>query len=265
MSIWDTLQGAMQNARARLRTVFGRGAGKDPSAVRQEILNQVESRILFDASGKSFPFGKILVRLQPQTRDQRNALEAALLGKRPLKSDILQMLNEAKTRFSGDLEVCVEFREHSNLDPTEFSLHLPLELDFVKLNARHKQDVPETKVVVIKGLTEQPKYQMKKDRILIGRAPEVLDREGRMVRKNDIVFLENEEEINCSVGRAHARIWFDYEKSRFCILDEASRYGTRILRGGTVIEVPGADSNGIPVQSGDDIYCGQACLRFELI
>lgn len=101
--------------------------------------------------------------------------------------------------------------------------------------------------------------------MLVGRAPEVLDREGRIVRRNDIVFLESDEEINRSVGLTHARIRFDLEKSEFFILDEGSRYGTRILRDGSVIEVPGGKPDGVRLQSGDDIYCGQACLRFTLL
>jgi hypothetical protein len=91
-----------------------------------------------------------------------------------------------------------------------------------------------------------------------------LDREGRIVRRNDVVFLESDEEINCSVGRTHARIWFDSEKNEFFILDEGSRYGTRILRGGSVIEVPAGEPEGVRLQSGDEVYCGQACLRFTL-
>ena len=106
---------------------------------------------------------------------------------------------------------------------------------------------------------------MKKERILVGSLSEVLDREGRMVRKNDVVFPNSGGEINSSVGYAHSRIWFDFERGEFCILDEVSRYGTRIVRDGLTIEVPSGDTSGIRLQSGDDIYFGQAGVRFELI
>jgi len=265
MGIKDTLQKATQNVRTRVENVLGLEKGMEPSAVRREILAQIESRMIGDASGKVFPFGKVIIYLQPQTKAQRNAIEEALVQNDALKSDIVQMLNDAQAKYPNELETLIEFRENSDPDQTGFPPQSLFEMDFIRLNVPRKQGIPETKLVIIKGETEQPEYQMRKDRILIGRSRDVLDREGRMVRKNDIVFLEKEAEINRSVGRGHARIWFDYENGEFRILDEASRYGTRILRGGAVIEVPSGDSNGIYLQSGDEIYCGQACLRFELI
>jgi hypothetical protein len=265
MSIKDTLQKATQNVRIKVENALAREKGMEPSVVRQEILSQIESRIISDASGKVFPFAKIIVHLQPQTKLERNAIEEALIQKDALTSDIVQLLNNVQARYPEELEALVEFREYSEPDETELPLPHPFEMDFIKLNAPRRQDIPEANLVILKGMTEQPEYTMKKDRILIGRSREVLDREGRMVRKNDIVFLEKEEEINSSVGRAHARILFDHEEGEYCIQDEASRYGTRILRGGSVIEVPSGDSAGIHLQSGDEIYCGQACLRFELL
>src|SRR5512136_3102276 len=50
------------------------------------------------------------------------------------------------------------------------------------------KEVPETRFSITKGITAHPAYQMKKDHILVGRFLEVFDREGRIVRKNDIVF-----------------------------------------------------------------------------
>ena len=119
-------------------------------------------------------------------------------------------------------------------------------------------------MTVLKGSAEKALYEMKKDRILVGRLPEVLDREGRMIRRNDVVFLDNGEEVNASVGRAHSRIWFDSEKQEFRIMDEVSRYGTRIMREGRSIEVPSGNTRGVRLRSGDEIYFGRACLRFEI-
>jgi hypothetical protein len=106
---------------------------------------------------------------------------------------------------------------------------------------------------------------MKKERILVGRLAEVMDREGRLIRKNDVAFLDNEEDVNSTVGRIHARIWFDHERKDYCIIDEASRYGTRVIREGRSIEVPGGNTRGLRLRSGDEIYFGQACLRFEIV
>jgi hypothetical protein len=104
---------------------------------------------------------------------------------------------------------------------------------------------------------------LKKERILIGRTPDVMDREGRIIRKNDVVFIDNDGEVNATVGYSHARIWWDFEEKKFFLMDESSRYGTCIVRQGRSMEVPEGNYCGIHLYAGDEIYCGQACLRFH--
>jgi hypothetical protein len=36
------------------------------------------------------------------------------------------------------------------------------------------------------------------------------------------------------------------------------------MREGRSIEVPGGNTRGVRLRSGDEIYFGQACLRFEI-
>ena len=124
------------------------------------------------------------------------------------------------------------------------------------------QDVPEISLFVLRGAAEQPEYRLKKERILIGRTPDVMDREGRIIRKNDVAFLDNGEDVNATVGYSHARIWWDFEEKGFFLMDESSRYGTCIVRQGRSLEVPEGNYRGIRIHAGDEIYCGQACLRF---
>jgi hypothetical protein len=264
MSIKETLLKAKKNVRTRVDNALGRGSDLDPLAIRQGILCQIESKIVEDIGGKIFPFGRIVVRLQPHTKAQSAAIDDALLQTGTLKSDIVQMLKEAQARFPDELETSIELRPHSAPNPEDSSDRPAFEMDFIKSESLKSQPIPEAKLLIIKGITEKAEYIMRKFHILVGRSPEVLDREGRMVRRNDVVFMESDEEINRSVGRTHARIWFDLEKNEFFILDEGSRYGTRILRDGSAIEVPSGEPAGIRLQSGDDIYCGQACLRFTL-
>ena len=261
MGFWDKLLKAEQSIRKRVENAFGHGTAQTPLEVRRQILEQVESRIVVDTSGNRFPFGKVAVQLQPPTEALRDVFEAAFLQDESLKADILERLKDSQAVFPNNLEISVELRQVPDPAPVE---PFPLfRLDFIKPDPGRKPEVPEAKLVIVKGSAEMPEYRLKKERILIGRLAEVLDREGRMVRKNDVVFLDNEDDINSTVGRIHARIWFDLEKREFCIMDEASRYGTRIIRQGRSIDVPG-NSRGIRLNSGDEIYFGQACLRFEL-
>jgi hypothetical protein len=262
MSIRDALLKAKQNLNERVENAFGHGEAISPLAVRRDILNQVESKFIIDPAGKSLPFGRVVVRLQPQTAKQHAALEEAFVREDALKKHLLQTLQDLQIQCPEEFDARVELQDVSELEGTP--PRALFEIDFVRLHVLRLEEVPEAKFLVIRGAAEQPVYQMKRDRILVGRAAEVLDREGRIVRKNDIVFLENEDEIDASVGSVHARIWYDYEKREYWMMDEGSRYGTRVLRGGLVIEVPGEDPAGIRLQSGDDLYFGQAGIHFEL-
>ncbi len=265
MGIMETLLKAKKNMRSRVENALGREPVLEPSAVRREILDQVRSRIIEDSGSRLFPFETVIVRMTPQTEMQKDIIREALLKKDALKSDILQILQEAKVRYPDEFETRIEFGASRDEDSSQ-TLTMPLfEVDFIKHPVAPNRQAPETRLQILQGVTEKPAYELNKPRILIGRSSEVLDREGRIVRRNDVVFLETGEEINSSVGRTHARIWFDSARNAFFILDEGSRYGTRILRGGAVLDVPSGEPDGIPLQSGDDVYLGQACLRFTLL
>ena len=263
MGIWDKLLKAEQNIRKRVENAFGQETAHTPLEIRREIVDEVESRIIVDTGGKVFPYGKVVIWLQPPNQALHDVFEAAFLQDDSLKAGILQKLKEAPARYPDDLEVVVNVSQDPEEDQTESSTRPLFRLDFVKPDPARRREIPETSLVISKGLAEQPAYRIKKERILIGRLSEVLDREGRLVRKNDVVFLDNEDDINSTVGRIHARIWYDFGKQEFRIMDEVSRYGTRIMREGRSIEVPGGNPRGIRLRSGDDIYFGQACLHFE--
>ena len=265
MSIRDTLLKATMNVRTRVDNALGRGTAMDPVAVRQEILDQIQSRIIVDAGSLFFPFEKVIVHLCPQTKLDCDAIEDTLVKNSRLKADIVKLLNEAQVRYPEELEAVVDSQQFPVSGPAESFSKPVFEMDFVKRVSTNNHRAPETKLNILKGVTERLEYVSEKDRILLGRSREVLDREGRMVRRNDVVFVDGDEEINCSVDRTHARIWYDREKDLFFLLDEGSRYGTRILRAGTVIEVPSGIPDGVCLQSGDDIYCGQALIRFTLV
>jgi hypothetical protein len=261
MGFWDKLLRAEQNIRKRVENTFGQGAAQTPLEIRREILEQVESRIIIDTGGNQFPYGSVIVQLQPPTEALRDVFEAAFLQDSSLQSDILTKLKSSQARCPSEIEIVVELLAIPDQGKTDA---LPLfRLDFIRPDPARKPEIPEMGLVVVKGSATQSGYRLKKERILIGRLEELLDSEGRLLRRNDVVFLDSGEDINATVGRAHAMILFHPDKREFFILDEASRYGTRIVREGRSIEVPGGNSRGIRLRSGDEIYFGQACLRFE--
>ena len=261
MGFWDRLLKAEQSIRKRVENAFGNGAAQTPLEIRREILEQVESRVVVDTNGRQFPFGKILVQLLPPTEVLRDIFTTAFLQEESLKTEIVAKLKDSEARYPAQLEIVIEIQSPPSSAPAEPGPML--HLDFVRLDPSKKPEISETVLTILKGSAEQPEYRFKRERILVGRLAEVTDREGRLIRKNDVVFLDNGEDINSTVGRAHARIWYDLESRDFCIIDESSRYGTRVIREGRSIEVPGGNSRGIRLRSGDEIYLGQACIKLE--
>jgi hypothetical protein len=263
MGFWHSLLKAEQNIRRRVESAFGQGAAQTPLEIRREILEQVESRIVVDAGGNQFPYGRVIIQLQPPTEALRDVFDAAFLHDRSLHADIIEKLKSLQVRHPFEMEVVVELQAIPDQGQTE---SVPLfRLDFVRPDLSRRPEIPETRLIVVKGSATQPEYRLKRQQILIGRLEEVLDREGKLLRRNDVVFLDSGDDVNSTVGRAHAVILFDKEKSEFRVLDEVSRYGTRIVREGRSIEVPSGNPRGIRLRSGDEVCLGQACLRFEMI
>ncbi len=259
MGILDKLLKTEQKIRRRIDSAFGDGAARTPLEIRREIIEQLESRIMPDRGGKIFPFAGVIVRLRPRDEAMRDVLHAAFLEDRSLEEEAREVLADSGVSVSDRFQVLVKLEE-----PAPDSA-LPLfSLEFLGVEDLPEQPRPVAQLVVIKGAADQPAYPMTKDRMLIGRLAELLDREGQMSRRNDVVFLDNGDDVNSTVGRAHATVYFSREKNEFRIVDDVSRYGTRIFREGRSIEVPGGKTRGIRLRSGDEIYLGRACLRFEI-
>lgn len=261
MSFWEVLKGKSRDIRGRL---VGKPEGEEELNVpvlRRQILDQLVLRAAASNSG-THPDGQIVIRLRPRDHEQRARLEEAFLRENALEKYLVHSLQGLQGQWGESLQARVELQEPSSSGAKH--LGALFEIDFVKADSTSRCDIPEVSLRVTRGMAEQPEYRMQKARILIGRPAEVVDHEGRIVRKNDVVFLESDDEIGLSVGSAHARIWHDAQRQGFWVMDEGSRYGTRIVRSGKVLEVPGGDPSGIQLMGGDDLFFGQAGIRFEL-
>ncbi len=261
MSFLDKLLRAEQKIRTRIDQAFGAGAAQTPLETRRAILEHVEDRIVSRAGQRVFPFDRIEVHLLAPEGEARDVLVAALVEEDSLAHDIRQLLTELRCDVRRGVDVVVDFRvPDPDTDGTR-----PFKIDYSSAERRARPErraTPQVEFTVVKGEAEQPAYQFQRERIQIGRLKEVLDKEGQVVRRNDIVFLDNGDDINATVGRAHATIFFAADKGEYRIMDEVSRYGTRVFREGRSIEVPGGNPRGIRLTPGDEIYLGQACLKF---
>ena len=234
--------------------------------MRREILDEVESWLAAAGRGKSLPFSGITVRLMPRDARMSEVIRAALLDGQALEQDIRQLLTDSQRQAPENFEVAVRLEETATQGEGGESRGFHIEFSRAKhpARARRKHLPPQVEFVVVEGIAEHAFYRLQKPRIRLGRLKEVMDKEGQMVRRNDIVFVDNGEEINSTVGRAHATIYFDGDRNEFRIIDEVSKYGTRIFRDSRSIEVPPGTSRGVTLRFGDEVYLGRACLRFGL-
>ena len=268
MRFLDTLLRAEHKIQKRVDKVFGRGAARTPLEIRREILDQVENSIVRDGRGKHFPFSRITVRFQPEGDDQRAILCAAFLEGKSLEQDIRDLLHHSGCQLHDSLDIALDFGDPpcagSAVNPEErFHLEFTRPAE-QKSRSRKRHRLPEVEFEVLKGTAEQAVFRIAKTRIHLGRLKEVVDREGQTVRRNDVVFLDSGDEVNSTVGRAHAMVYFDEARNEFRIVDEVSKYGTRIFRESRSIEVPPGKPRGIGLRPGDEIYLGRACLRFGI-
>jgi len=125
------------------------------------------------------------------------------------------------------------------------------------------EPAPPAQLVVVKGSTTKKSYALSAERTNVGRIAEVLDRERRVARRNQVVFADAGDPANETVSRAQAHI-VRAPSGEYRLFDDHSSHGTRIFRDGRTIALPSGSPRGVRLQPGDEIYFGQACVRFEV-
>ena len=264
MGFLDALLRAEREIEKRIDRAFGQGASRAPLELRREILDDVESRIVTGAQGKVFPFGRLVVHLQPADGAAREIFQAAFVEGGSLAEDIRGLLARAGCASAGAVEISVDLTDPPAEPAPRSGFTVELAPIVPARPRRKKVPPPAASLDLIAGTAEPSSLHGAGSRIHLGRMREVFDRNGQLVRRNDLAFLDNGDEINSTVGRAHATIFLDEETGDYRIMDETSRFGTRIFRESRSIEVPAGKPRGVKLRSGDEIYLGRACLRFRL-
>ena len=236
--------------------LFGAANSDELMLTHRAILDEVEGKIETLARGRRvFPFARLAVTLVSADANRRAILETAF-GER-LEADIREALESAACEVPRGFSVEVRAVESG---PN------PFEIEYATQPAKTTETpaaapAAPARLSVVKGKADQTEYLLAKARTNIGRMAELTDAEQRVIRRNDIVFEEGADEANATVSRRHAHIRLDDGDYRLC--DDESEFGTRVFRDGRAIEVPAGNRRGEKLRSGDEIYLGRACLRFE--
>jgi hypothetical protein len=234
---------------------FGPAESDELLLVHRAILEEVEGKVQTVQRGKRiFPYNHLRVRLVSPDASRRTLFQAAFAGDdRRLEQDLRECLAGARCDVPPGFAVEIETAEEG---PKGFEI-------LYEMAATAARVAPAAKLVVVRGKANQESFALGAARLNIGRRAELTDSLERVIRRNDVVFEEGADEANATVSRGHAHLRFDREAFEYRICDDSSEYGTRIFREGRSIEVPPGGTRGERLRTGDEIYLGRACLRFE--
>jgi hypothetical protein len=237
--------------------------GRELIEIQRAILDELEDRAqLLPRARRRFPYNDLTVRIAAPEPDRRSAIDLVFIEGDALQNEIATYLRGEDIEVPADLRVKVESLEDPPAEIAAKGYHITCNTrEAPKLEAKPDQPVRFT---ILHGAAEQPSYEIARNRIHLGRLSEVLDERRRPVRRNDVAFLESSDKPNSTISRAHAHIEYEPSTGEFRLFDDGSSYGTSVVHNGRLINVPPAGGRGLRIDSGDEIYLGQARVLFEI-
>jgi hypothetical protein len=265
----QTRESLLRRARQLEQTIQqhlqGEHVGEEPLEIWRAIARDIEDQILPVKGGRVFPYQQIVLTVCATSPERRVALAAAFESPR-IEEDIRELLHGAGCAAPEDLGVAMRFVPQ----PGEEWKNPVVHIKYVRKAKRPSRRItaqpaalPERKTAllrVVQGKAEQAAYELTRDVTFIGRGASVNGRSASHV--NDVVFEDNDDPVNRTVSRKHARILFDPASGNWTLYDESSARGTTLVRAGRTSRIaPGA--HGRKLQPGDQILIGKAVLEFE--
>lgn len=260
MGLWDVLA----ELERKVFGFFGRlsgggGGGPHHLEVRAGVLDEVEARVQPVGDGqRRFPYNQLVVHVRAGDEDRRDIFESAFVEGDRLKADILARLRRAGARLPPHLDVQVVYAA----DDDEATAARGFRVEFRRAR---RGPQPRARFTVLKGRAQTSELEMTRPNLNVGRLLDVKDERDLIVRRNDLVFDDLDDEVNKSVSRAHAHVFFDEREGAFRIADDHSAQGTHIFRDGRTFQVPRNSPRGSRLRTADEIYLGRAVVRFDLL
>ena len=234
----------------------------EPLEIALAIVESVEHEIQPAGRGQRvFPFNQIRVSLVAATPRAKAHLEAVCEGPPSLHERIALRLQAAGCA-APDLAVKVSFVAKARPDWTDRGFHLAYARSPVITDPAAAVGA-RLDLTVTNGVTGQSSYSFGSETVAIGRGAEVRDSRQRLIRINQVAFIEGGGEVNHSVSRRHARIEHDAASRVYRVFDDGSAQGTNVIRRGRGIAVP-RGTKGMVLQSGDELVLGQARVAVKI-
>lgn len=239
----------------------------EPVEVRRNLLDAVERAA--EPHKKNFTFNRLVVHVLGENDKTRLLYESALEAPgEPFRDAVLRRLADARIRVQGTLNVSWKF--HRTL-PQRLAESFGGQPVYVEL---HRRKVYTTATLtVVQGKAPRTKYTIKSGvTTTLGRRANVIDEKGRLVRRNTVAFQDYEDkrlgeeqrDIHKTISRVHASIRYDEADAVFRLYDDQSTWGTSVVREDYEMPIPVKKQHPVPLQDGDLIYVGKACVRFTM-
>ncbi len=241
---------------ARPRSSTSREPLETVHAIVQSVAQEVQ------AAGRGqqvFPYTQLRVWLAAPSARERARLSAACDGPPSLQERIVDRLTAAGCAING-LAVKVSFVTESRsgwLDPAfhiEYARTAPAPAEAAGLR--------RLDLTIAHGTAERSSYTFTGTSVALGRGREVRDSRDRLIRTNQVAFVETGGDVNQSVSRQHARIEHDPAADAFRLHDDGASRGTSVIRDGRGLPVP--RGRGLRLKSGDIIVLGEARVRVKI-
>jgi hypothetical protein len=237
----------------KLRGLF-QGQKREVIEIQRAILDDIADRAQsLPRARRVLASNDIAIRIPAPEEDRRTAFRLVFIEGNALEQEIKTHLRREEIEFPADLRVAVELLEEAVPDFADKGFHIVF-----GTREREPASKPEVKTVRF-TLPAGTAIEVSGRRTHIGRTPDVLDDRRRLVRRNDLAIDDQ------TVSRAHAHIEQDAGTGDFRLFDDGSSYGTSVLHGGRLVEVPKGGARGQKIESGDEIYFGQTRVRFDVL
>ncbi len=264
---WAGLVGKARQLESAIQTrIEGRSRSASTATARQPleilhaIVHSVEQEIQPAGRGQVvFPYNQVRIWIAASSPRDRARLEAACEGPPSLDARIIDRLGAARCQ-PAELRVKTTFVGKRKDDWLDRDFHI----EYSRTGAAAVESPPQGRIdlTVLQGTAEKSSYSFGGGTVSIGRGTEVRDARDRLIRTNQITFVEAAGDINASVSRRHARIQHDPADGSFRLHDDGASQGTSIIRDGRAVPVTRA--RGVRLRSGDVIVLGQARLRVRV-
>jgi hypothetical protein len=236
-----------------IQRVLGGDRGVEFLESYAAALDEVRDKVQFVGGRRIFPYKRVSLTFAVDNPAELPGLTEALSQRKQLIEDVNRALDEAGCERPTTLRVDASAVLASSRGLARQSYEVAFASDL--------PGQPPLTLQIETGETEEPVYAFGELRINIGRRKEIHDEQRRLIRRNHVVFLERATGVNSTVSRMHAHITFDESIGWYRLFDDQSRFGTRISRGESLIDVPTGPQGGAWLRPGDELHLGQARLR----